>query len=56
MDGYHTCALGEMETCIRHHDETFEEDHPIFFPGHDIMMVLGGVSGEGASPQAMQES
>ena len=28
----------------------------IFFPRHDIMMVLGGVSGEGASPQAMQES
>ena len=26
LDGYHTWALGEMETCIRHDDETFERD------------------------------
>ena len=26
LDGYHTCAPGEMETCIRHDDETFKKD------------------------------
>ena len=26
LDGYHTCAPSEMETCIRHDDETFKKD------------------------------
>ena len=49
LDCYHTCTLGEMETWIQYDDETFEKYHH-FFLGHDIMMVLGGVSHEGASP------